>query len=348
MFGRSLSIMDERPDFTVAEGSGGRVNEVQELVPLHTGFDVVLRGYRRGQVRAYVRGVEEELKLLAADRDANAALAESLAGEVEQLRAQNSRLVRQLDAVSRTPVSLDAIPARLRRMVELAKEEAAEITARAQAAAEHSWAIAEEAAGRLRARYADALSEMDRTRREMEVEHRTLLQQAQVDASVMTTEADRRRSELDEQAARRRERVESDFEVAMAQRRAEAMRELAEQKVAAHEEATRLVGDATSTANRLVEEATSKASRLVREGTEEAEQRVAAAAEEATCRVTAAKQEAGRLRELRGRIAAQLTGASEVLMSAGPLLQPVPAEADAEPARRTPIPQPRLSDKTRV
>ncbi len=324
------------------------MNEVQELVPLHTGFDVVLRGFRRGQVRAYVHGVEEELKLLAADRDANAALAESLAGEVEQLRAQNARLVRQLDAVSRKPLSLDAIPARLRRMVELAKEEAAEITARAQAAAEHSWAIAEEAAGRLRARYADALTEMDRTRREMEVEHRTLLQQAQVDASVMTTEADRRRSELDEQAERRRERVESDFEVAMAQRRSEAMRVLAEQKVAAHEEATRLVGDATSTANRLVEEATSTASRLVREGTEEAEQRVAVATEEAICRVTAAKQEVGRLRELRGRIAAQLTGASEVLMSAGPLLQPVPAEVDAEPARPTPIPQPRLSDKTRV
>lgn len=348
MFARSLSTKDERADFTVAEGSDGRVNDVQELVPLRTGFDVALRGYRRGQVRAYVRGVEEELKLLAADRDANAALAESLAAEVEQLRAQNARLARQLDAASRTPVTLDVLPARMRRMVELAKEEAAEITARAQAAAEHSWAIAEEAAGRLRARYADALTEMDRTRREMEVEHRTLMHQAQVDASVMTTEADRRRSELDGQAARRRERVESDFEVAMAQRRAEAMRVVAEQKVAAHEEATRLVGDATSTATTLVEEATAKSARLVRDGTDEAARRVAAATDEATRRVTAAKQEVGRLRELRGRIAAQLTGASEVLMGAGPLLQPVPAEADADPARRTPIPEPRLSGRARV
>jgi cell division septum initiation protein DivIVA len=283
------------------------VNDVQELVPLRTDFDVVLRGYRRGQVRQYVRAVEEELRLAAADRDANAELAQALATEVEQLRAQNARLSRQLDELSRTPVEPAAVPPRLRRMVELAKEEAAEITARAQAAAEHSWATAEEAAGRLRARYADALAEMDRTRRETEIEHRTLLQQARADATVMTTDADRRRGELDAQAAQRRQRIESDFEIAMARRRSEAMREVAEQKVAAQTEAER----------------------LVREATEEAEQRVTAAAAEATRRIAAAEREVGRLGELRGRMAAQLRGAREVLVGAGPLLQPLPAEKEA-------------------
>lgn len=381
MFGRSLSIKDERPQFAVAEGSDGRVSDVQELVPLRTDFDVVLRGYRRGQVRRYVRAVEEELKLLAADRDANASLAQSLATEVEQLRVRNARLTRQLDEVSRSPVSAEAVPPRLRRMVELAKEEAAEITARAQAAAEHSWATAEEAAGRLRARYADALTEMDRSRREVEVEHRTLLHQARVDASVMTTQADRRRTELDDQASRRRERVESDFEVAMAGRRAEAMRELAEQKVTAHDEATHLVGAATARASllvcaatseatrlvrdakseasrltstatteaaRLVSVATSEADRLVRDGTEEANRRVTAAAEEATRRIAEAQCEVGRLRDLRGRIAAQLRGAREVLAGVAPLMQPVPTEADPEPSRRTAIPGPRLSGGSRV
>lgn len=307
------------------------MNEVQELVPLRTDFDVVLRGYRRGQVRRYVRAVEEELRLLTADRDANAALAESLTAEVEQLRAQNARLARQVDAMSRTPVSPDGIPPRLRRMVELAKEEAAEITARAQAAAEHSWAAAEEAAGRLRARYADALAEMDRTRREVEVEHRTMLQQARVDASVMTTEADRRRIELDEQAARRREQVESDFEMAMAKRRSEAMKELAEQKVAAQREAGRLVDDASTEATRLVDEATA-----------DAERRVTEAAEEAERRIGAADREVERLRDLRGRVAEQLRGARELLAGAGPLMQPMPAEAELD---QTPIPEPRLSGR---
>jgi cell division septum initiation protein DivIVA len=329
------------------------VSDVQELVPLRTDFDVVVRGYRRGQVRQYVRAVEEELRLLTADRDANASLAESLAAEIELLRAQNARLTRQIDDFSRDPVPPDAVPPRLRRMVELAKEEAQEITARAQAAAEHSWATAQEAAGRLRARYEDALRDMDRARREMEVEHRNMVQQARMDALAMTTEADRRRAELDEQAARRRERVESDFEMAMAQRRAEAMRELAKQKVAAENEATRLVDEATAKATRLVDEATAKASalvgdaraeaeRLVREATEEADRRVTEAAEDATRRVSAAKEKVVELRDLRGRIAEQLKGAREVLADVGPLLARVPAETDAE-TESTPIPEPRIS-----
>jgi cell division septum initiation protein DivIVA len=344
------------------------VSDVQELVPLRTDFDVVVRGFRRGQVRRYVRAVEEELRLLTADRDANASLAESLATEVELLRAQNTRLTRQVDDLSRSPVPPDAVPPRLRRMVELAKEEAAEITARAQAAAEHSWATAEEAAGRLRARYADALTEMDRSRRETEVEHRNMLQQARVDASMMTTDADRRRTELDEQAARRRERVESDFDIAMAGRRSEAMRELAQRKMTAHREAThlvddatakasqlvgdatseatRLVSDATSEASGLVDDATSEAERLVRDGTEAADARVTAATEEAARRVTAAKQEVGQLRELRGRIAEQLKEAREVLAGVGPLLQPAPV--DEKTGEPTPIPEPRLSARTRV
>jgi cell division septum initiation protein DivIVA len=335
VFGRSLSIKDECCGRLGAKGSDGRVSEVQELVPLRTDFDVVMRGFRRDQVRQYVRAVEEELRLLTADRDANAALAESLTAEVEQLRVQNARLTRQIDAMSRTPVTLDALPARMRRMVELAKEEAAEITARAQAAAEHSWAAAEEAAGKLRARYADALAEMDRSRREVEVEHRAMLQQARVDASTMTTEADRRRKELDDHAARRRERVESDFEMAMAKRRAEAMHTLAKQKVAATNEAARLVSEAKAKAARLVEDATSEAERLVHDGTSEAVSLVTEAEEEASSRVGAADREVVRLRDLRGRIAEQLRGAREVLAGVGPLMEPVPAEG-------APIPEPRV------
>jgi cell division septum initiation protein DivIVA len=282
------------------------------LVPLRTGFDVVLRGYRRGPVRQYVRAVEEELRVLAADRDANADLAQALAKEVEELRAQNARLSRQLDDASRAPITLDAIPARLRRMVELAREEAAEITAGARAAAEHSFAAAEEAASRLRARYADGLAELDRSRRRMDAEHQTLLQQARADAAAMTTGADRLRAELDERAAKRRAQVEADFELAMACRRKEAMREVAERTVSAHAEAAR----------------------VVREATEEADRRLAAA-----------QCEVARLRDLRGTLATQLRGAREVLVGAGPLLSPMAAEAEVlgEPARQAAIPRQRAS-----
>lgn len=275
-----------------------------ELVPLHTEFDVVFRGYRRGPVREYVRSVEAELRLLAADRDANAELAQGLAAEIEQLRAENVRLRRRLDQAVRTPIEPDVLQHRLRRMVELANEEAGEITARAQAAAENCWATAQDAASRLRVRYEESIGDVDRTRKAMEVEHRALLQQARADATTMTTEADRRRRELDNQAARRRDQIKADFEMAMAARRTDAMRAIAEQRAAARAESERLVNVATIQAETCVKAANDEAARLV----------------------GIARKEVARLRDLRGRLATQLAGARDVLTGAAPLLAPVTDE----------------------
>jgi cell division septum initiation protein DivIVA len=262
------------------------VGDGTELVPLRTEFDVVFRGYRRGPVREYVRGVEAELRLLAADRDANAELAQALAAEVEQLRADNARLRARLDRVCRTPIEPDALQERLRRMLQLATEEAGEITARAQAAAELCWAAAEDAAGRLRVRYEESIAEADRARHAMEVEHRALLRQARADAAMMTTEADRQRAQSDARAEHRRAQIAADFELAMAARRTEAMRAVAEQKVAAREEATRLIEEAT---------------------------------QEAAHRVATAHREVDRLHDLRRHLATRLRAARDVLTAADPL-----------------------------
>jgi cell division septum initiation protein DivIVA len=330
------------------------VSDGGELVPLHTSFDVVFRGYRRGPVREYVRSVEAELRLLAADRDANASLAQDLAAEVEQLRVENGRLRHRLDEMARTPVEPAALPERLRRMVELANEEAGEIIARAQGAAEHCWATAQEAAGRLRARYEESITEVDRTRRAMTAEHQMLLQQARADATTMTTEADRRRKELDDQAARRRERIRTDFEVAMSARRTEAMRAIAEQRASARAEANRLVTEAKDDATTRVRTATDEAASRVHTATEEATSRVRAAKEEAASRVKVATDEATRLvseaqaevtrlQDLRTRLATQLRNAREVLTGAGPLLTPLAAEEDllSDPPRPAKIPRQR-------
>jgi hypothetical protein len=281
------------------------VGDGTELVPLRTEFDVVFRGYRRGPVREYVRGVEAELRLLAADRDANAEVAQTLVAEVEQLRADNARLRARLDRVCRTPIEPDALQERLQRMLQLATEEAGEITAQAQAAAEHCWAAAEDAAGRLRARYEESIAEADRARHAMEVEHRALLRQARADAAMMTTEADRQRAESDARAERRRAKVAADFEVAMAARRTEAMRAVAEQKLAARKEAARLV--------------------------DEAEQ-------EGARRLATAQREVDRLHDLRHRLATRLRAAREVLTSADPLDDrptaiPQQRDADSQPVQ---------------
>lgn len=269
-----------------------------ELVPLRTGFDVTLRGYRRGPVRQYVQSVETELRMVAADRDANADLAEDLTRQVEELRAQNADLADRLDRVCREPIPADALQERLRRMLELAQDEAAEITARAQAAAEHCWATAEETAGRLRARYTQLIAELDTRRQEMESEHRLLMRQTRAEVEAMTTESHRCRRELDEQAERRRTKIDLDFTIAMANRRTEAMRRIAEQQAAAR----------------------AQADRLVREATEEADRRV-----------SAAQLQVDDLQEVRRQVAGQLRGTRETLTEARSLLEPVPGELEPEP-----------------
>ncbi|CAM3417305.1 hypothetical protein KIPE111705_07470 [Kibdelosporangium persicum] len=183
-------------------------------MPLRTDFDLVWRGYDREQVQHYVHTAEAEMTILAADRDAAVARTEQLARELDDARAQIDALRARIDRISRTPIPADALSDRLRHMVELANAEAADITARARAAARHSWAMADQA---------DALAR----------------------------QAARRRRELDEQAAQAREQVQADFETAMAARRAEAMRALAEQERAATERAARIVAEAQAEVDRL-------------------------------------------------------------------------------------------------
>ncbi|RDI34753.1 hypothetical protein [Lentzea flaviverrucosa] len=201
-----------------------------ELLPLRTDFDLRRRGYDRDQVQDYVRGTEEELRLLAADRDAALAHAESLARQLEEARTRNAELRALVDRICRTPIDPAALTDRLRRRAELAHAEADEITTRARAAAEQHWADAERAAGRVRHRAEQLVADLDRRRAEVETEHRELMDRAHRQIDATTRQAERRRRELDEQAARLRQQIEADFEQAMAQRRAEAMRALAEEQ----------------------------------------------------------------------------------------------------------------------
>jgi hypothetical protein len=99
------------------------------------GFGLAWCGYSRADVQEYVRRAEAELGLLAADRDAAATHAEALAARVEALITENTELRSVIDGISRCPIDPDALQERSRRMVELVREEAAEITRAAKAAA---------------------------------------------------------------------------------------------------------------------------------------------------------------------------------------------------------------------
>ncbi|MPY77332.1 MAG: cellulose-binding protein [Actinophytocola sp.] len=274
-----------------------------DLVPLRTDFDVAWRGYDRDQVRRYVHGVEAELRLAAADRDAAVAEGENLAARLESSRSAVRELRARLDRACRTPIDPDTVPDRLRRMVELAREEAAEITGRAQTAAEHTWSAANDAAQRLRKRSEWFLADLESQRTAMAAEHQELLDRAHTQAEAMSREAERRRMQLDEAVEQHRTQVTKDFELAMLARRVEARRDIAEQRRAAQADA-----------DRIVAEARAEASRIVR----------------------AAQQEVDVLRQLKDGLAERVRALGRLLADAAPLPgsdeEPVPEQRLATPA----------------
>lgn len=235
------------------------VDARDDLVPLRTDFDRAWRGYEMRQVREYVLSVEADLRLVISDRDAAATSAEDLARQLEELRSENDRLRDKIDRIARSPLEADGLSERLLRMVELAEDEAAEITERARASAERSWAAEEKSSRRLRERHERMVTELDGRRKEMAAEHEEMMARTRAEVEMMTKQAAQNRRKLEEQASRRREQIESDFAHAMARRRTSVLEKLAEQERLARESAERMVSEATATAAKLLEEAQAKA-----------------------------------------------------------------------------------------
>ncbi|MFG1645345.1 M protein [Amycolatopsis sp. NPDC049252] len=206
----------------------------EDVAHTRPGFDLAWRGFHRAQVVEYVEWAEAEIQRLTAERDAAARRAAALAEENRELRVK-------IDRISRTPIPADALQERSRRMIELTREEAAEITARATETAERIKREAELEAVRLTEKEREALAAAEADRERQRTEHEELLRAAE-----------QRRRELDEAAAKRRARQEEDHTRAMTLRRAEAMHELAEQDTAARTKADRLVAEATQRAETLV------------------------------------------------------------------------------------------------
>ncbi|SDF83143.1 DivIVA domain-containing protein [Lentzea fradiae] len=77
-----------------------------------------------------------------------------------------------------------------------------------------------------------------------EEERREVIRDAQLKALMIVAEAEQNARRLDEEAAAKRESIREDFRLAMAARRAEAMRALAELRTVAREEAERIVAEA--------------------------------------------------------------------------------------------------------
>ncbi|OLZ44341.1 M protein [Amycolatopsis keratiniphila] len=95
------------------------------------GFDLAWRGFNRAQVREFVREVEAELRRVEAERDDAIRRGQALAGELAATQEENRELKASVDRISRVPIAPDALQERSRRMLELTREEADDIAARA-------------------------------------------------------------------------------------------------------------------------------------------------------------------------------------------------------------------------
>ncbi|EWM17841.1 hypothetical protein [Kutzneria sp. 744] len=284
-----MTVVDDTvQDVAVAEVAA------EDILPLAVDFDVVLRGFDRYQVQRHLHAVDAELRLLTTDRDAAVLRADDLARQVEAQRREIADLRSRLDRVCRAPVDTEGLTERLRRMVELACAEAAEITSSARAAADQSWQSTRLATARLRERCDRLASELDARRRQMEHEHQELLRQAHVQVRAIAERAAARRAELDERAAAQRRLVEDDFQIAMAARRKETLADLAALRASAHAEADRLLAEARDRSRRQIADARHQVDDLI---------------------------------ALRQRIAAQLRSAGELLEQSCGLLQPLPEES---------------------
>lgn len=216
----------------------------EEQVRARPEFTLTWRGFHRGQVTEFVEYAEAELHRITAERDAAARRAAALAQENRELRAK-------IDRISRTPIAADALQERTRRMIELTREEAVEITARATEKAEQTRLDAEREAVRLTAKEKELVAAAEAEAVRQRAEHEESLRLAE-----------ERRRELDEAAAHRRAQLEEDLTRAMTIRRAEALHVQAEEDKAARAKADRLIAKATERAASMITAAESEVSAL--------------------------------------------------------------------------------------
>lgn len=269
-------------------------------------FDIVRRGYDCTQVDYQLAQLRADLQIAVTDRDAGAAQAAQLTRALEAARSEIDDLRGQVQRLGAPPTSVEGMSERVVRMLRNAQDEAAEITAKATAAAEATRAAVEREAGELRGRYDQMLTEAQHRRDTMETEHERAIVDARQQAEQIVAQAQQRAEQLEIGSAVRRRQIEEDFDITMSERRRTANRELAQDEASSKTEAKRRVDEATDVARRLVTEADQSAVARVREATRQVEA----------------------LRTLRRQVARQLESVSVQLEDALEQLSPPPREDD--------------------
>jgi chromosome segregation ATPase len=257
-------------------------------------FDVVRHGYDRVQVNRYFQQLEAKARHASGERDFVGQQVGDLTGQLEAARREIASLTERLDKVSKESGAPNR-EERDARALEVAKSAATQITARAQAAADTTWAAAEQASADLRDHCQRLLADLDRQHKEIHTAHETIMESARAKAEEMTVAAERRRMEIDAAAERDRIRIDREFSESMNAKR-EALRKEVESARA---------------------RSSTEAARRVRDAKEEADRRIAAAT-----------AEVDRLTALREQLAGQLRGSHRFLEEASATIKPLDQERD--------------------
>ncbi|MFE9789816.1 hypothetical protein ACFYO7_31025 [Nocardia salmonicida] len=217
-------------------------------------FTVVRKGYAKDEVHSYLDRFNAELRVTATDRDAAAAQARNLASQLEDVRAENDELRRQLERLAVSPTTVEDAGDRISRMLRMAADEASEVRALAQAEVER---LDKEAEAKRKATQQDFEATMN--------DRRTKLTRAmeELESTSRAEAAQRIKDATDEanEAEANRKATQQDFEATMNDRRTKLTRAMEELESMSRAEAAQRIKDATDEASRLISSATQTSER---------------------------------------------------------------------------------------
>lgn len=228
-------------------------------------FAHTFNGFDRTQVSAHLAQLESAMRRLVSEREAALSQLNALSAQVDSLRGDNDKLQARVEELSKPPENMDDLDKRMQRVGQLAHLKAEEVTTRAQAATEESWKSTAQASIKLRERYRSLLKELDTHAEAMHAEHRAALEETRIEVQRLTTEATRRRDQLDAEAERKRRAIEAEFDANTAKERNALEKYIADQRSASKQQAERRMQEAATEARRLVAEATQESHRRTTE-----------------------------------------------------------------------------------
>lgn len=212
-------------------------------------FDVVIRGYDRGQVHDVLDRMEGELRVAMADREASSARSAELASQLSNVQAEMESLRRKADQAGEP--SFANMGTRISNMLSLAEEEATDIRRQAQEEADKSRTDSESTS-----------TETARIREEAQEEARRIIEQSQAKATELKDSARKAVEDSESTSKARVAKIEEDFDLAQKARRAEAVRVEQERDQASRRDAQMRVEQAQAKSAQLIEAATAQVGTL--------------------------------------------------------------------------------------